>query len=112
MRIPNKYNRNRHFRIKHWKRIRRLENPYEYTHGAWFWTTEEQIIRNFESIAKRARALEAGDTRYSWEAPSAFRRSINKDNKAQVRHAMARINMGDYDYEVPHFKRDAAWLYW
>ena len=119
MKIQHKYIRNRHFRIKHWKRIRALEHPYETYMPYWYgtfiprWTYEEQVNSNFESIAKRARAIESGKTAYCWEScPSSFRRNLNKENKAAVRHAMARINMGDYDYEVPLFKKDAAWLYW
>ena len=112
MRIQNKYLRNRHFRIKHWKRIRRLDNPYQFTNSGWYWTTEDQIKSNFESIAKRAWALEAGSTKYSMEAPAGFRRQLNQENRAKIRHAMARINMGDWEYEVPVFKKDASWLYW
>ena len=112
MKIQNKYLRNKHFRIKHWKRIRRQENPYEYTHGAWFWTHEEQVKRNLEYIKERARCLESGGVCSMDSTPSGFRRQLNKISKARLRHAMARINMGDWDYEVPFFKRDAAWLYW
>ncbi len=112
MRIQHKYIRNRHFRIKHWKRIRRLENPFAFTQETWGWTTEEQIKQNFESIAKRARALESGSTKYSWEAPSGFRHQLNDIRKAKERAALQKINNGQYETEFPTFKRDAGWLYW
>ena len=111
MRTENKYTRNRHFRIKCWKRIRSLENPYEYTHGAWYWTTEEQITNNLESIAKRARCIDSGSHKHWNHASASFRRILNKQRSAQEWAAMAKIRNGDYDAEVPKFKRDADWLY-
>lgn len=115
MRIQNKYLRNRHFRIKHWKRIRALEHPHR-TFWPWsyyrYYSVEEQVENSFESITKRARALESGSTKYSWEAPSHFRRQLTRERKAQERAIMQKINNGRYDIELPEFKRDAAWIYW
>lgn len=111
MRIENKYIRNRRFRHKAWKRVRRLSNPYERTHGGWYWSSEEQIKNNFEWMGKHARAIDSGTHKHWLHASSDFRRELNKQRRAQERHALSRINMGDYEYEVPHFKRDADWLY-
>jgi len=111
MRTENKYIRNRNFRAKHWKRARSLTNPYEHTHGAWCYTTEESIQSHFESIDKQARAIENGSHTYYNHASADFRRQINKKRKAQERVAMPKIRNGDYDVEVPRFKRDANWLW-
>jgi hypothetical protein len=111
MRTENKYIRNRRFRCKAWKRIRCLYNPYEHTNGSWYWTTEEQVKNNFEGIAKRARFIDSGSHKHWNHASASFRRELNKQRKAKERHALARINNGDIEYEVPTFKRDADWLY-
>lgn len=111
MRIKNNYLRNRHFRLKHWKRIRSLYNPYSYTAGCWCWTTEERINSNFEDIAKRARFLENGTHKHWRHAPKSFRKILNNSRKAQERQVMAKIRNGDYEAELPKFKPDADWLY-
>lgn len=111
MRIENKYIRNRRFRCKAWKRVRYQENPYEHTHGGWYYTTEKKVEQNFEWIGKRARAIDSGTHKHWNHASSTFRRELNKQRKAKERHALNRINNGDVEYEIPHFKRDADWLY-
>ena len=111
MRITNKYIRNRNFRAKHWKRARSLTNPYEHTHGAWYYTTEESIQSHFESIDKQARAIENGSHKHWHHASADFRRQLNKERKAKERNAMAKIRNGDYDADMPCFKRDADWLW-
>lgn len=111
MRIENKYNRNKHFRNKHWKRVRHLTNPYEHTHGAWYYSSEQQVQHNFEQISQRARFIESGTHKHWHHASSDFRRILNKQRKAQERSAMRKICNGDYDMDVPIFKRDADWLY-
>jgi len=111
MRTENKYIRNRRFRLKAWKRVRSLTNPYEYTHDSWYWTTEKRVESNFEWIAKQARAIDSGTHKHWNHASASFRRELNKQRKAKERHALARINNGDLEYEVPTFKRDADWLY-
>lgn len=111
MRIKNKYVRNRSFKNKAWNRIRRQENPYEHTHGAWWYTTEEQIAHNLEQITKRARAIDSGSHKHWNHASASFRRQINKERKAQERNVMAVVRNGNYDAEFPTFKRDADWLY-
>jgi len=111
MRTENKYIRNRAFRQKCWNRIRRLDNPYENTDGSWYWTTEERIAHNFETITKRARFIDSGSHKHWHHASATFRRHLNAERKAQERVAMQKIRNGDYDIEVPIFKRDADWLY-
>lgn len=120
MRIENKYLRNRRFRSKAWKRIRNLSHPYEtfcpydgYYSSQHFYAgdTASQVARNFEWIGRQARSIDKGEKRNWYNPPASFRRELNKKRRAAERHAMSRINMGDYEYEVPHFKRDAAWLY-
>jgi len=115
MRIKNKYNRNRHFRLKHWKRIRSQSHPFEtmcsnpeYCH---IWSYEKQVKDHFEWIIQQARALETGQPCFM-NSPSGFRRLLNKKRKAQERNVMAKIRQGDYDAEIPKWKNDAAWLYW
>jgi hypothetical protein len=122
MRIDNKYIRNRRFRAKAWSRIRNQSHPFEtmmpYSiHSAssdyWIrrWTFDEQVKSHFEWIEQQARAIDKG-THKTWKhASSGFRRQLNKERKAQERHAMAKIRNGDYEVEVPKFKRDADWLY-
>lgn len=118
MRIQNKYLRNRHFRIKYWKRIRATEHPFE-TFMPWFrwnsemiYSAEEQVKNHFDWIDKQARHLESGKVFSMNSAPANFRRTIVRINKAKERQAMQKINNGDYDTEVPLFKQDAAWEYW
>jgi len=84
--------------------------PYHFL-GCPNWTFEEQVQSHFEWIEQQARVIDKG-THKTWKnAPSTFRRVINKQRKAIERHAIARIRNGDYEYEVPTFKRDANWLY-
>ncbi len=111
MRISNKYIRNRVYRSKHWNRIRHLTNPFEYTHGNWYCTTAEQIKNHFEWIDQQARAIENGTHRQWVHAPKHFRKTIWQERKSQERVVMARIRQGDYDAEMPKFKRDADWLW-
>jgi hypothetical protein len=122
MRTENKYDRNRRFRNKAWKRIKVMSAPYEtfcpyQIDGAphsWLirrWDTEEQIKHHFEWIDKQARAIDKGTHKHWNHASASFRRELNKQRRAAERHALARINMGDVDYEMPRFKRAADWLY-
>lgn len=120
MRIQNKYLRNRHFREKNWKRIRNITHPFE-THCPYYYfngeymtnphyTYEAQVKWNFEWINIKALALESGDDVF-YNSPAGFRRMLNKCRKGAVRNAMAKIRQGDYEVEMPHFKKDANWLY-
>jgi len=111
MRTENKYIRNRRFRCKCWKRARSLRNPYEGTHCSWYWGGEERLKWAFERIALDARHMDKGTHKHWNHASASFRRELNKQRKAKERHALSRINMGDIEYEVPTFKRDADWLY-
>lgn len=120
MRIQNKYLRNRHFREKNWKRIRNNKHPFEthcpynYYMGEYrcdpCYSYEEQVKRHFEWIDIEAWGLESGANVF-YNAPAGFRRMLNKGRKAAERKAMAKIQQGDYEVEVPHFKKDANWLY-
>lgn len=118
MKIKHKYLRNRHVRNKYWNRVRSRNHPFE-TIMPWVpwsiyptYSSEEQIKSHFENITKEARDLDSGHRRpFFRNASSEYRRMINKQRKAQERHALARIRNGDYEYEVPRFKNDAAWLY-
>lgn len=117
MRIQNKYLRNRHFRIKHWKRVRAEEHPFKTLCPYLGWLiefiAEEQIRRNFEAITQLARRIENGSRIVSMRsAPKAYRQSLNSRRKAKERAALAKVNNGRDDIEFPKFKRDAAWLYW
>jgi hypothetical protein len=119
MRIQNKYLRNRHFRIKNWKRIRNTKHPFE-THYCWIklysdeWiqmsSYEEQVKRHFDWIDIEAWGLESGANVF-YNSPAGFRRMLNKCRKASERKAMAKIRQGDYEVEMPHLKKDANWLY-
>lgn len=118
MRIHNKYLRNRHFRIKYWKTIRNRNHPYEChmpqttynpAYIAYGYPVEEQIANHLDWIGVQARALEKGGMNF--HAPKTFRKYLNRERKSQVRAVMAKINLGDYDVELPKFKRDADWLY-
>jgi len=122
MRIKNKYLRNRAFRTKYWNRIRAKSHPYE-TMMPYNWhfgplyyehlgqDTEDQIKRHFEWITEQARALENGSHYGMFHATARFRRTIDREKKAKVRVAMQKIRSGDYDIEIPQFKKDADWLY-
>ena len=120
MRIQNKYLRNRHFREKNWKRIRNTKHPFEtycpyhYYVGEYrcdlSYSYEEQVKRHFEWIDIEARGLESGANVF-YNSPAGFRRMLNKQRKAAERNAMAKIRQGDYEVEVPLFKKDANWLY-
>lgn len=120
MRIQNKYLRNRHFRNKNWKRIRNTKHPFE-TYCPYSYYTgqyqcdvrdiaEKQVKRHFEWIDIEAWGLESGANVFM-NAPAPFRRMLNKQRKAAERNAMAKIRQGDYEVEMPHFKKDANWLY-
>jgi hypothetical protein len=116
MRIEHKYIRNRRFRCKAWNRIRRQSCPFE-TITPWCWlgvityTYEEQVKNHFEWIEKQARAIDRGTRKHWNHASASFRRELNKQRKAKERSALARINNGNYELELPTFKRDADWLY-
>jgi len=120
MRIKNKYLRNRYFRIKNWKRISNTKHPFEtycpyhYMYGEYMtnpqYSYEAQVNRNFEWVDIEARGLESGANVFH-NSPAGFRRMLNKQRKAAERIAMAKIRQGDYEVEVPHFKKDANWLY-
>ena len=120
MRIKNKYLRNRRFRIKNWKRIRNTKHPfetycpYDYFLGEYRcnprYSYEEQIKSNFEDIDNAARALEQGKRVY-FNAHADYRRNINRRRKSKERHALIKINMGEYDVEIPRFKKNANWEY-
>jgi hypothetical protein len=119
MRIQHKYLRNKHYRSKHWKRVRSWSHPFEticpYSgYGYGDYTTKEQVKNHFEWITKQARAIENGETHFTRldSAPKWYRKQINRQRKAQERSAMAKIRNGDYDSEFPKFKPDAAWDYW
>jgi hypothetical protein len=75
-------------------------------------SVEKQVEKNFNLIILAARGLESGNSVYCQTVPAWFRRMINKKNKAKERHVLVRINRGEYELEVPHFKRDAAYDYW
>lgn len=75
------------------------------------WSTEEQIKRHFEWIAEKARAMESGHHRSFFHAPKHYRKTLWKQRKAQEKTVLARIRKGDYDAEMPKFKRDADWLW-
>jgi len=121
MRIQHKYLRNRHFRLKNWKRIRNTEHPFE-TDMPWFfynstecYSAEKQIANHFERITNHARGLESGFNHVALNyknAPSDYRRRCNARDKAKVRAAMQKINNGQYETELPVFKQDAGWDYW
>jgi hypothetical protein len=118
MRIKNKYLRNRIIHNKFWNRIRQRHQPYK-TIMPWFWdgseryNADEQIKNHFDNIKREVRGLENG---HNWvffkNASSGYRRMINKERKAQERHALAKIRNGNYDIEFPRFRKDAAWLFW
>lgn len=119
MRIKHKYLRNRHFWNKHWKRIRAKEQPfktlcpyYGWPHGKSFYNdAEEQVKHHFEWITQQARALETGQSCFM-NSPAFFRRLLNKKRKSCEKTVMAKIRQGDYEAELPYFKKDANFLYW
>lgn len=120
MRIKNKYLRNRHFRRNCWNRVCAKEQPYK-THMpcntynpeyvAWILTTEQQVENHFSYIEKTVRAIDKGSHRAWAHAPASFRKFLNRGRKALERKALAKIQQGDYEVEVPTFKNDADWLY-
>lgn len=117
MRIQNRYIRNRSFRSKYWNRIRRKEHPYrtycpslEYRERFGN-DTDEQIKWHLKWIAQQARAMENGAHSGIFHSTSSFRRIINQERKAKERAALARLRKGDYDAEVPRFRKDADWYY-
>lgn len=122
MRIKNKYIRNRIFRAKHWKKIRNRNHPYEtfcpyridraschYWEGQY--DTEDQVKRHFEWIAIQSRGVESGHHYGLFHAPKHFRKTLWKQRKAQEKVLLARIRQGNYDAEIPNFKKDADWLW-
>lgn len=112
MRINHKYIRNRRFRSKAWKRIRSTEQPYKthcpYLNGYTTWTFDEQVKNHFDWIAERARGMDTGH-RLFFHSPKHFRQTLWKRRKAQERLAMNKINHGDYEADIPTFRRDADW---
>lgn len=124
MRIHNKYIRNRHFRAKHWKRIRNQSHPFEtfcpydgrgnegYYHNTHYFSNDvdAQVKRHFDWITQQARAIENGG-RTGHNAPKWFRKCLNKTRQAQAKNILTKVMLGDYDAEFPKFKRDANWLY-
>ena len=117
MRIKNKYIRNRNARSKAWHSVRNRNHPFE-TMMPWFYynskanyTFEEQVKNHFEWIDEQARAVESGHHRSFFHAPKHYRQDLWKERKAQERVILARIRQGDYDVEMPKFKKDADWLW-
>ena len=117
MRIRNRYIRNRSFRSKYWNKIREKEHPYrtgcpmlEY-YELFGNNIEEQVRSHFKWITQQARAIENGAHSGVFHATSSFRRILNQERKARERVALRRIRNGDYDVEVPHFRKDADWYY-
>lgn len=116
MRIKHKYLRNKHFWNKHWKRIRAKEQPFKtlFPYSAYtgrLYPTEEQIRQNFEWITQQARALETGQACFM-NSPAFFRRLLNRKRKSRERSALSKIRQGDYEAELPTFRKDANALYW
>jgi len=96
--------------------MRIKSHPYRtympwYYYGKLFSSTEEQIKDHFDWITLRARALENGHHYGFFHADAEFRRLINSGRKAKERSAMQKIRLGNYDVELPKFKRDADWDY-
>ena len=118
MRIKHKYLRNKHICNKYWNRVRSREHPFETFMPSWYggkchWDADYQIKNQFENIVKEVRGMDKGHRRpYFRNSSSSFRRILNKHRKAKTRNAIARIRNGDFDHEMPTFKRDAAWMYW
>lgn len=83
--------------------------PWFYYNTQANYTAEEQIKNHFERIAEQARAMESGHHRSFFHAPKHYRQGLWKERKAKERAAMDRIRQGDYDAEMPKFKRDADW---
>jgi hypothetical protein len=115
-RISNKFVRNKIYRSKHWKRVRAKEHPHEtYCHwlfpNSTIWNVEKQIKDNFENIDEQARRIENGSHRSFEHAPSYYRRKLNRKRKAKERNALNKIKNGNYDVEIPVFRKDANWLY-
>ena len=120
MRIKHKYLRNRHVYRTTWKRVRSKEHPYRtfcpckshYWICSWRYH-EEQVRDHFKWIDEQTRYIVHGSHRCSFESsPSHWRRKINRRRKAKERNIMAKIRQGDYELDVPKFKRGAAWDYW
>lgn len=117
MKIKHKYLRNRAIRTKYWKIVRNKSHPYETYmpdfNGFYMFrsSTEEQVKRNFEALEVECRCMDSGHHRHTFHAPKFFRKLIWKQRKSRERMAMSHIRQGDYDYEVPKFKKDADWLY-
>jgi hypothetical protein len=115
MRIKNRYNRDKHFRNKHWKRVRNQEHPFQ-THlflsSYYARTHEEQVLRNFKYIHDRAMAMESGRRGYPTVAAD-FRRMLNRQLRTQQKQSLHKVNAGDYeDVIFPLSKKTAAWLFW
>jgi hypothetical protein len=117
MRIKNKYLRNRHVYKITWNRVRSKEHPYQ-TLCSYHWLYskrehEEQVRDNFKYIEEQTRRIINGFHCCSFNnAPSRYRRKINRARKSTERNIMAKIRQGDYELELPKFKNDAAYLYW
>jgi hypothetical protein len=118
MRNKNRYQRNRIARHKYWNRIRSKSHPYETYMPYSFYgsispgnSTEDQIKDHFEWIDEKARKMDIGNHPGFFHAPKDYRHAIDRRKKAQVRNALQKINLGDYDTIIPTHKRDADWLY-
>lgn len=85
--------------------------PYNFIGSNCWRTFDEQVKSHFELIELQARAIDKGSKKNWNHAPADFRRELNKQRKAKERCVLARIRNGDYDCEIPHFKKDANWLY-
>lgn len=113
MKIKNRYLRNRAFHDKIWKRVRNIEHPFEtympYPNLSWATEVEDQIRRNFEYIEERSRLMENGCHSGRLNASSEYRRILNHKRRAKIKNALDKINNGNYEIEVPFFKKDANW---
>lgn len=79
-----------------------------YSNSEWveYSSHDEQVRKHFEFIDIEAWGLESGADTFM-NAPSHFRRLKNRQRKSRERSVMAKINQGDYEAEVPVFKRNA-----
>jgi hypothetical protein len=117
MKIKNKYIRNRHFRRKHWNTVRRKSHPYEtyfpYMMGREMtnYSYEKQVEQHFEWIEVEFRMLENGHRGGQFHSTSGYRRLLNAKRKFAERQSLKKINNGNYEAEVPVFKKDADWLF-
>lgn len=66
---------------------------------------DEQVRKHFEWIDAEVWGLESGANTFM-NAPAHFRRLKNRQRRAREQAMMAKINQGDYEAEVPVFKRN------